>query len=106
MPKDKQDNTVRYCMELQHDESNPHPKISVSPCLHVTLSIKLTLALRLFALTTLVNIHNFLIYVLKFSVQSLPYSVTIIPTCSIIHYGNIIFDLRLHDLHPAFQEHN
>jgi hypothetical protein len=39
----KQNDTGRYCMELQHDESNPHPEISVPPCLHARLSIQLTL---------------------------------------------------------------
>lgn len=44
----KQTDTGRYCMELQQEESNPHPEILVPPCPRVRLSIHLILALRLF----------------------------------------------------------
>jgi len=49
----KQNDTGRYCMELQQEESNPHPEILFRPCLRARLSIYLTLALCLFALTPL-----------------------------------------------------
>jgi hypothetical protein len=65
----------------------------------------LHLILHLFALMPLINLHHFLIYTLSFSVSALwlvyfllfkPYS----SSC------NIIFDLRLFELCPIFQEHN
>ena len=60
-------------------------------CVHVAL------VLRLFALTSLDNIHYFLIYVVIFGLTPLGWLISIapIPTYSIISYGNIIIDLRL-----------
>lgn len=52
----KQNDTGRYCMELQQEESNPHSAVLVHPCLRIRLSVNLTPALRLVALTPLANI--------------------------------------------------
>ena len=34
------------------------------------------------------------------------HSIMLKPTYSIIYFGNLIFDLRLFDLHMLFQEHS